>query len=99
MGGCATSTSPIRLACPPIRARPRDLVGRERESRENTDPGEGVCPVDLGSWIVDENAVRVVHLNPKLNSNLSEPDYGLQNDLNIDYFRQLAPGSVSFILQ
>lgn len=40
-----------------------------------------------------------MHLNPERDFDFKEPDYGLQSDLNVDHFRQLAPGLVSFILQ
>lgn len=46
----------IRSAWLPIHARPRDLAGRERESRENADPGGGVHVVDLGARFTDELA-------------------------------------------
>lgn len=105
---CATSTSlvraemsavrPIRLACPPIHALPCDLAGRERENGENTDSGGRICPVEPGMRITDENAARVVHPNPKLNSNSSEPDYGLSSQWNASHFFQPAPGPVSFYL-
>lgn len=92
---CNTTSAdrPIRLAYPHIHVRLHDLIGRERENRDNANPGGGVCPVDFDMRLTDENAVRVVHPNPKLN-----PNYGPSSQWNVSDFLQPAPGPVSFYL-
>lgn len=88
----------IRSAHPHIHVRLHDLIGRERENWDNANPGGGVCPVDFDMRLTDENAVRVVHPNPKLNPNFSEPDYGPSSQWSVSHLFQPAPGPVSFYL-
>lgn len=97
---CNTTSAdrPIRSAHPHIHVRLHDLIGRERENRDNANPGGGVCPVDFDMRLTDENAVRFVHPSPKLNPNFSEPDYGPSSQWNVSYFFQPAPGPVAFYL-
>lgn len=87
----------IRSAHPHIHVRLHDLIGRERENRDNANPGGGVCPVDFGTRLTDEKAVRVVHpnLKLKLNSSFSKTDCGLLSELNTAHFLQPTPGLVS----